>query len=179
MIIGEGIRLRGLDREDLPQFVTWLNDPEVRRFLSLYAPLSNAQEDKWFENLSNLSTAEQPLVIQMLENENWVTVGNISFLNVDQQSRNAELGLFIGAKDHWDQGIGTKAISLMLDYGFFTLNFHRIYLRVKEENQRGIRCYEKVGFKHEGRMREAVYLDGKYIDMIWMGILRDEWRGID
>ncbi len=177
MIIGDTVRLRGVDKEDLPLFVSWLNDPDVRRYLSLYNPLSNAQEEKWFEDLANHCLAEQPLMIEALDNEKWKPLGNISFLNVDQQSRNAELGLFIGDKEFWGKGIGTKAISLMLDYGFKTLNLHRVYLRVFEPNQRGIHCYEKIGFKHEGNMREAYFLDGEYVDVLFMSILKNEWRG--
>jgi RimJ/RimL family protein N-acetyltransferase len=176
MIIGEGIRLRGIDQGDLPLFVSWLNDPEVRQYLSLYAPLSNAQEEKWFESLDKLSIAEQPLMIEASHEQKWKAVGDISFIAVDQRARNAELGLFIGEKDFWGKGIGTQVLSLMLDYGFFTLNFHRIYLRVYALNERGIHCYEKVGFKHEGRMREAAYLGGEYVDILWMGILKDEWK---
>jgi len=177
MIIGDGIRLRGIDREDLPLFVSWLNDPEVRRYLSLYAPLSNAQEEKWFEELANHSIAEQPYMVEVFNDQEWTAVGDISFINVDTQSRNAELGLFIGKQDFWGRGIGTKAISLMLNFGFQTLNFHRIYLRVFEPNKRGIHCYEKIGFKHEGKMREGYYLDGSYVDVLFMSILADEWRG--
>jgi RimJ/RimL family protein N-acetyltransferase len=177
MIIGEAIRLRGIDKEDLTLFVSWLNDPDVKRYLSLYNPLSHAQEEKWFEDLAHHSIAEQPLMIEVLDEQEWKAVGNISFINVDQQSRNAELGVFIGDKEFWGKGIGTKAISLMLDYGFKTLNFHRVYLRVFEPNKRGIHCYEKIGFKHEGAMREAYFLDGEYIDVLFMSILCDEWRG--
>ena len=177
MIIGDTVRLRGIEKEDLPLFVNWLNDPDVRRYLSLYSPLSNAQEEKWFEDLASHCLAEQPLMIETLDEGTWRPLGNISFLNVDQQSRNAELGIFIGEKGFWGKGIGTKAIALMLDYGFMTLNLHRIYLRVFYPNQRGIHCYEKLGFKHEGNMREAYYLDGEYIDVLFMSILRQEWRG--
>lgn len=177
MIIGDTVRLRGIDKEDLPLFVSWLNDADVRRYLSLYSPLSNAQEEQWFADLAKRPLTEQPLMIETVEDGTWKPLGNISFLNVDQQSRNAELGLFIGEKALWGKGIGTKAIALMLDYGFKTLNFHRIYLRVFAPNQRGIHCYEKLGFRHEGSMREAYFLDGEYIDILYMGILEDEWRG--
>ena len=177
MIIGDTVRLRGIDKEDLPLFVSWLNDPDVRRYLSLYTPLSNAQEEKWFEDLANHCLAEQPLMIEVLDNGKWKALGDISYLNVDQQSRNAELGVFIGDKEFWGKSIGTKAISLMLDHGFKTLNFHRVYLRVFEPNQRGIHCYEKIGFKHEGNMREAYFLDGEYVDVLFMSILKEEWRG--
>ena len=178
MIIGNEIRLRGIEREDLPLFVRWLNDPEVIRYLTHYAPLSHVQEEHWFEKIIQAPLAEQPLMIEVLRGSEWSPIGDISFMGVDQQSHNAELGLFIGEKEFWDKGIGTKTISLMLDYGFFTLNFHRIYLRVFDANKRGICCYEKLGFQHEGRLREASFLDGEYCDMLWMGILRDEWRGM-
>jgi RimJ/RimL family protein N-acetyltransferase len=177
MIIGDTVRLRGIDKEDLPLFVSWLNDPDVRRYLSLYTPLSNAQEVKWFEDLANHCLAEQPLMIEVQNEKGWKAVGDISYINVDQQSRNAELGVFIGDKEFWGKGIGTKAISLMLDYGFKTLNFHRVYLRVFAPNQRGVHCYEKIGFKHEGNMREAYFLDGEYVDVLFMSILKEEWRG--
>ena len=177
MILGDTMRLRAIEKEDLPRFVTWLNDPDVCRYLTLYNPLSQAQEEKWFENILNRPVEEQPLVIEIQVDKAWESVGNISFLNMDQHSRNAELGLFIGKKNFWGKGIGTKAIGLMLDYGFKTLNFHRIYLRVFEQNKRGIRCYEKVGFHHEGSMREAQFLDGEYVDVLLMSILRKEWRG--
>ncbi len=177
MLIGDAVRLRAIEKEDLPLFVNWLNDPDVYRYLSLYYPLSNVQEEKWFEDINSRSIAEQPLMIETWDDGLWKSLGNISFINVDQQSRNAELGIFIGEKDFWGKGIGTKAIALMLDYGFNTLNLHRIYLRVFEPNQRGIHCYEKLGFRHEGSMREAYFLNGEYVNVLYMGILQQEWKG--
>ncbi len=177
MLLGDSVRLRGIEKEDLPLFVTWLNDPEVRHYLSIFNPLTQVQEEKWFENMVTLPIAEQPLMIETLADGEWKPLGDIGFINVDQRSCNGELGIFIGEKDFWDKGIGAKAIGLMLDYGFKTLNFHRIYLRVFEPNKRGIHCYEKVGFRHEGSMREAYFLDGEYVDVLFMSILREEWRG--
>ena len=65
---------------------------------------------------------------------------------------------------------------LLLKHGFMTLNLHLIYLRVYEDNQRAIRAYEKSGFLEDGRLREMVYQDGKYLDVIFMGVLRNEWQ---
>jgi RimJ/RimL family protein N-acetyltransferase len=64
---------------------------------------------------------------------------------------------------------------LMLNYGFNTLNLNRVYLRVYESNPRGIRCYEKAGFRHEGRLRQAIFQDGRYIDLLMMSVIRSEW----
>jgi len=62
----------------------------------------------------------------------------------------------------------------MVNYGFKNLNLNRIYLRVFETNARAIHCYEKAGFKHEGRLRQACFLDGEYKDVLMMSILKSE-----
>ena len=67
---------------------------------------------------------------------------------------------------------------LILKHGFETLNLNRIFLRVYANNPRAIRSYEKVGFVHEGTMRQSAYKDGQYIDVVFMSILRSEWQRI-
>ena len=59
---------------------------------------------------------------------------------------------------------------------FNTLNLHRIWLQVYANNQRAIRTYEKVGFVHEGRKREAEIKQGQYVDLLLMSILNHEYR---
>jgi RimJ/RimL family protein N-acetyltransferase len=65
---------------------------------------------------------------------------------------------------------------LLLRHGFKTLNLNRICLRVYETNLGGIRAYEKAGFVHEGRFRQAEYRDGSYIDVLLMSVLQSEYR---
>ena len=52
MIYGERIRLRGVEKEDLPKFVEWLNDPEVVDGLGMYLPLSSGDENRWYEEIA-------------------------------------------------------------------------------------------------------------------------------
>ena len=175
MIIGKRVRLRAISKDDLPQFVVWLNDPEVIRHITIFAPLSLAHEEQWLQETLAHPIEEQPLGIEISAGEEWKLVGDVGFMFLDQRARSAEIGIFIGDKTAWDKGYGTEAMQLMVDYGFATLNLNRIYLRVYETNPRGMHCYEKVGFQHEGRMRQAHYLDGKYIDVLLMSILKSEW----
>jgi diamine N-acetyltransferase len=175
MIIGERVRLRAISRKDLPDFITWLNDPQVRENLPIYYPLSEEEEEKWFAATRELKVDEQPLAIEIRHQKGWKLIGDIGFISVDWHERSAEIGLFIGDKQCWDKGYGTEAMRLMVAYGFQTLNLNRIFLRVFETNQRGIRCYEKVGFKKEGRLRQAHYSKGSYIDLLMMSILKGEW----
>lgn len=181
MIYGERIRLRALEKEDLPKFVEWLNDPEVRENLFANHPFSKAAEEKWFENMLTQPLFEQPLCIDIKSNNEaeetiWHLIGNLSLMHISNTNRSAELGIMIGDKHHWNQGYGTEAIRLLIDHAFNQLNLHRIYLRVYDTNPRGIRCYEKVGFQHEGTQREAIFKEGNYIDIHMMSVLRTEWK---
>ena len=103
-------------------------------------------------------------------------IGNVGFHVIDWVGRSTELGIFIGEKTSWNQGYGREAIELLLDYGFNTLNLNRIFLRVDETNPGGIHCYEHAGFIHEGRLRQAKFEDGQYIDLLLMSVLRSEWQ---
>ena len=66
----------------------------------------------------------------------------------------------------------------MVEYGFSRLNLHRIDLGVFAAHQAAVRCYERLGFKVEGRMREDLFRSGEYRDRLWMGLLRCEYRPV-
>lgn len=177
MIQGQRIRLRHTELADIPRFVEWLNDPEVRQGISMYLPISQAEEEQWFENLLKRPQEERPLVVEAHTGATWTMIGNTSFFNFDWRNRSAEVGIFIGDKSQWNKGYGTETMQLLLRHGFNTLNLHRIFLRVFESNPRAIRSYEKAGFVEEGQMRQAEYQDGAFIDVLLMSVLRSEWDG--
>ncbi len=176
MIYGDRIRLRSVTRRDLPQFVEWLNDPEVRSGLLMYLPLSFEDEEAWFENMIKSPAAQHPMVIEVRSDDDWIMIGNCGFHLIDWRIRSAEVGIFIGEKSYWNQGYGTKVMRLLLKHGFNTLNLNRIALEVFETNPRAIRTYEKAGFVHEGRRRQDMFQDGRYIDVLLMSVLRSEWQ---
>lgn len=176
MLIGKRVRLRAIERADLPRFVEWLNDPEVIPGLLIVTPLSLAQEERWFERVVAGVPEEAPLVIEINTPQGWTPVGNIGMHRINWREREAELGIVIGEKKYWNHGYGGDAIRLLLDYGFNQLNLHRIFLRVHASNPRAIRSYEKVGFVHEGRLREAHFHAGAYEDVLIMSVLSSEWN---
>ena len=175
MIFGKRIRLRAVEREDLPLFVEWLNDPEVIEGLIFFQPLSLEEEKRWFENLADRPASERPLVIEIQEGETWRMVGNCGFHNISQINRSSEVGIFIGDKSLWNSGYGTETMHLLLKYGFESLNLNRISLVVYDDNPGAIRAYEKAGFVLEGRLRQAKYKHGRYGDELIMSVLRSEW----
>jgi RimJ/RimL family protein N-acetyltransferase len=181
MIYGERIRFRGVEREDLPTFVKWLNDPEVRQGILVHNPISQTDEENWFERMIKRPPDEHVFGIEAREQvedgspENWRLIGTFAFDYIDWRNRAAEFGIMIGDKTYWNRSYGTEAVRLLAQHGFNTLNLNRIFLHVFENNPRAIRAYEKAGFIHEGRERQAEFKDGKYIDVLRMSKLKDEF----
>jgi diamine N-acetyltransferase len=180
MIFGERIRFRAIDRDDLLTFVKWLNDPEVRHGIGIYLPFSMADEEDWFEAMQKRPASEHNLAIEVKEltpqgDESWKLIGSCGFFNLDPRIRCSEFGIMIGDKSYWDKGYGTEAVRLLMKHGFQTFNLNRIYLRVLETSLRAIRAYEKAGFTHEGRQRQADFRDGMYIDLLVMSMLHSEF----
>ncbi len=180
MIFGECIRFRTIERDDLPIFVKWLNDPDVKPGIGVYLPFSIADEEEWYRMMNERTASEHNLAIELKEmtpqgEETWKLIGSCGFFNVDQRNASAEFGIMIGDKSYWNKGYGTEAVRLLVKHGFLTINLHRIYLRVLETNPRAIRAYEKAGFTHEGRQRQADYKEGRYIDLLVMSMLQEEF----
>jgi RimJ/RimL family protein N-acetyltransferase len=182
MIIGERVRFRGVERSDIPTFVRWLNDPEVRKGILLHSPISQAWEENWFEKMIQRPPDQQVMAIEALVpgeqggEAHWVHIGSIAFDDIDWRNRQAEFGILIGEKQDWNRGYGTDSVCLLVKHGFNTLGLHRIYLHVFETNPRAIRAYEKAGFTHEGKKRQAEIKDGRFIDVLVMSILEGETR---
>ena len=172
MLYGAKTRLRRIERSDIPTFVRWFGNPNVRRFLVINRPISLAEEEKWFDRQLDNRNSE----LFGIETGEGKLIGNIALDDVNSTCRRAELGIVIGEPDYWGQGYGSDAIQTLLRFAFHELNLHRVQLWVYEDNARGIRAYEKCGFRHEGRMRDGIYRQGRYSDMLLMGILRDEFE---
>ncbi len=93
------------------------------------------------------------------------------------QHRYANLGAVIGDQAYWGGGYGTDALLLLNDYAFDVLDMRRVWLITMALNERVIRQMEKVGFKLEGRHRQATRVDRDWIDVVSYGLLREEWPG--
>jgi RimJ/RimL family protein N-acetyltransferase len=176
MIYGKRIRLRMPEREDIPRWMEWINDPEVTAGLMVSLPMAWTDEEKFFEDNARRPQAERVMAIDIQDGEGWRHIGNCGVHNIDWRVRSAELGIMIGDKSAWNQGFGTETMRLLLRHGFETLNLNRIALDVYDTNPRAIRSYEKAGFVLEGRKRQAMFKNGHYIDVLVMSVLRAEWK---
>jgi len=177
MFTGEIVILGPIQKDYVPRYVEWLNDWEVRRFLApnLPHPYSLQDEEDWFNRQRQENDSR---VFAILTREEGRLIGNCGLHQIDWTNRNAIFGIFIGDKNYWGKGYGTDATRTILRYAFGEANLHRVELEVFSFNQRGIRVYEKCGFKLEGVRRQALYREGAWHDEHVMAILRQEWEAL-
>lgn len=167
---GERVVLRPLDRADLPRCVAWFNDREVTYFLGREGPLTMEEEERWFANYK-AKTDELIFAITVDARH----IGNVGLHNIDRTNRRADVGILIGEKDLWSQGLGTDALRAVLRYAFGELRLNKVTLDVIDYNERAIRVYERLGFVREGVKREDILKRGKFVDIIRMSILAREY----
>ena len=171
---GKFVTLRPLSVSDAPRFCKWLADPEVTKFLSFHGlpPPTLREEREWLTD----ARVDKKFVRFAIDTADGIHIGSISLRRKDGTGKTAEYGIVIGDKRYWGQGYGTEAGKLLIDYGFKKLKLHRIYLRYIAFNIRGGKSYKKIGFKHEGRLRQHTFRNGYWHDEIWMGMLRSEYK---
>ena len=176
--LGEKIRLQALDpKKDAKRMATWQRDTEYARLAdSDPVRLWNAsQNKKWIEDGQEEGAFEEiEFAIYALDSEK--VIGIVGLDGISLHNRTAWVGIGIGEREYWGKGYGTEAMQILARYAFEELGLYRLNLNVFAYNERAIKSYEKVGYKVEGRVREAVHRDGKRWDVIFMGLLAKDLR---
>lgn len=169
------LEFRTPEPDDAPRLAGWVNDPEVRRHLDQRAfPMSVLAERDWIEGLRRRVDAKTDLVLVVHRQSDTEPLGSCGLHGIHWLARWAEFGLLL-AREHWGQGYGREITERMLDYAFDELNLEALRLRVNVSHERARKCYDAVGYKEEGVLRKAAYIDGHYEDMVVMSMLRAEW----
>ena len=178
---GKLVRLSAFDPEEMSKaFPRWNRNSEYFRLLNSSArPMQSVKVTlKWMEEeVNELSPASYFFSIRTLAEDK--LIGELSLDVVNWSGRDAFVGLGIGETDYWSKGLGTDAMKILLRFAFSEINLQRVALSVFEYNPRAIRSYEKAGFRHEGRIRKVLNKEGKRWDVLYMGILCEEWRDHD
>lgn len=169
-------KLRELNKADIPTINKWRNDHELISFLGAPFRYINLDVDyKWYDDY--LNNRHNTLRCSIVEKANTDEVlGLISLTNINTINRSAVLHIMIGNKENQGKGIGSFAVNKVLRHAFENINLNRIELSVLENNRRAIKLYEKHGFKKEGIKKEATYKDGKFLNMVIMGILSADFK---
>ena len=171
MLRGTHVTLRAIRRGDLPRLNAFNNDVAVELAGGGDPPLPQSLERLEAEFDSSTGSGGRDGTSFAIEVDG-VMIGQCALFNLHPVAHRMELGITIGDQNYWGKGYGSEAVQLLVDYGFRHHNLHRIFLEVHARNERAIRAYQACGFVEEGRLRQHVWSDGSYDDLVIMGVLR-------
>ena len=168
---GEKVLLRTIQEDELEELLTIENEVSLRVLGDDDIPYPFSKE-----SLTKFLQIEAPnQVFGIYSKEENRLVGNIAIYNVNQQNLNCEIGLVI-SEAYQSKGFGKEAMQLVVDFIFNYLPMQKIKLDVFSFNKNAINLYKKMGFKHEGTLRNELFRFGDFHDMELFGLLRAEWE---
>jgi RimJ/RimL family protein N-acetyltransferase len=172
LVRGQRVGLGALRHDLIPAYLRWRSDPEVKRGTggSTQDPTMEAMQ-AWYEQATRPGSIEVHFTIYDLDDV--APVGTALLVRVDQHAGTAEFGLSIGERRN--QGLGTEATRLVLDWAFTVMGLHNILLVTFSWNLPAIRAYSKAGFREIGRRRGAVVTYGQRHDQVLMDAVADEF----
>lgn len=172
------LKLRGLSRADIDgPYLGWFNDQEVCRYNS--HGRFPATRDKMMAYLDMLQTSEQHLVLAVIDKVSGVHIGNISLQSIDLHNKTAEFAIIMGDRNYWGKGYAYEASRQLLEHGFLKLGLNRIYCGTSENNTGMRKLADKLGMQQEGCRRQAIFENGKFVDVIEFGILFEEYKTVN
>lgn len=164
--------LRPLENSDISErYISWLNDPEVNQFNS-HAIFPYTKEEL-LSYVKSASRDRTKVILAIIDNKTQRHLGNIALQSIDWIARSAEFAILIGEKEYWSKSVGGEAGQLIVRYGFDRLNLHRIYCGTSSENIGMQKLAIKLGMKEEGRRKDAMFKNGRYVDVMEYGIVKD------
>jgi RimJ/RimL family protein N-acetyltransferase len=168
MISGTSVTLGPILPADFPSLFRWADDLDAARFNETYRPaVVKSQEEFWYNTANDVSKVF--FAIRKLGPS--PIIGFVQIRNIDPVHRSALVGLRIGDEANRGQGYGSDALRLTVNYCWNHLNLSRIEMAVFESNQRAIKLYSTFGFAVEGVQRQALFIDGQWLNVVLMGLL--------
>ncbi len=172
MLRGELTNLRSVERSDGETLHAWLDDPEIMRWWGrgvavVSRNLVQQEIERW---LDEERTREHPVafVIETLDHE---AIGLILLSDMEPVDRSAELSILL-TEAHRRHGFGSDALATLIDAAVDQWGLHRLTARSEAANAAAHSFFEKSGFRLEGRLREARFVDGGWDDILIFGYLR-------
>lgn len=175
LLEGSRLYLRALVAEDADgDYPDWLNDQQVSAGNSHgvfpYSPEAARQFIK------QTATSRDALTLAIVLKDENRHIGNIALQSIQSIYRSAELSILIGAHIAWGKGYGLEAARMLCAHGFARLNLHRIGCGTFSDNTAMQRLALALGMRKEGERREAAFKNGRFVNIVEFGMLRDEFK---
>ena len=170
------IALRWIDRHDAAALLALYSDPEVMRYWNHAPWTSMAQARSAIDEARADHAAGASLHCAIEHRATGVLIGSCALYAFTPQNRCASLGYLL-SKAHWGQGYLSEVLQLLLEHAFTHFRLNRVEAEVHRANTASARALARLGFRHEGCLRERWIVDGVRHDTAIYGLLRDDWDG--
>lgn len=167
-------RLRVITEDDLEKITKWRMDPEVTKYMYTDPKLSIKDQRNWFNKI-NSSNEKKYWIIEIDEG---IDVGVLSINNIDYVNKSCSWAYYISDIRARGRGLGRILECNIYDYVFDELNLNKLWCEVFETNSKVIQIHQKFGTKIEGVLKEQIYKNGSYHNVVRMAILKSEWISI-
>jgi len=165
------VKLLPIDRVNVELLQQWQNDASITfPLMGFRFPVQKKTIEDWLEGIRKSNGSTRVVYGIFVDG---TPVGMVSLHDVDLINKNAFYGIYIAEEKQKNKGVGFAATQLALDFAFNAMGLHRVALEVLADNEKAIHLYKKIGCEHEGVKRQAYYMDGKFVDVHIMAILRD------
>ena len=173
-ITGERVYFRCMEEQDADSIYSdWLHDEEVTRYLTgvgRFPPTKEALRGY----IREMTDSDHDAFFAVHDVKSTEFIGTTHFGPIDWLHRIAAIGIMIGNKEYWGKGYGTEVIRLVLTYAFERLNLHKVTAGIAADNTASVRAFKKAGFRVEGTAKAHFFINGKYCDWLYVGVLKDE-----
>lgn len=167
MISSESIKLRAIHSSDLEELKKIRADIDFRNNVMMHPfPITEMQEESWMNKALN-DQNNNSVYFAITEVTSDVLIGLISFNNISYIHQRAEFGIYL-SKESRGKGVGKEATHLMLQYGFDSLNFHKIELKVIKTNKSALKLYQQLGFNETAILKDHFFCNGRFQDVVYM-----------
>ena len=176
MIEGRVSTLLPCDTSHLQCIRSWINEETVRHGTGTEGPVSDFEHLRWYEAVMS-DPSQRMFVIGVGRGRQAIPAGLLGLRGVNWRSRYAEYWIYLGEASARGHGIADDASRLLLGFAFNRLGMHRVFLQVDSTNDRAVRLYQRLGFRQEGVLKQASFVDGRFVDRILYAMLAEEFIG--
>ena len=177
VVVGERVALGPIRKDLLDRYLRWVNDLEVRHGLASLGLVTPESEETWYAEASAAMGKPEPEAVHftIYDRSDGAPVGTTGLFQLEWRLSRGRFGILLGERR--GEGLGTEATRLTLDWAFHVLSLRNVVLEVMDWNAAGIRAYEKAGFRHVGRRRDALLHGGRRLDEVLMDAVPADFTG--
>jgi UDP-4-amino-4,6-dideoxy-N-acetyl-beta-L-altrosamine N-acetyltransferase len=164
------VTLRDVEPQDRERLLTWRNSPAVSAYMYSDHLISREEHDRWFDGMA----ADERRAYWMIEMDG-APVGLANLYDIDRRNGRCAWAYYLAEPQVRGRGVGSFVEWTMIERVFGPLGLHKLWCEVLESNEAVWKLHQSFGFRIEARFRQHVYKSGEALDVLGLGLLKNDW----